>query len=125
MMLEKNLQLISEELPGFISVSIVHLAQGLPLVSASNLDGNPGADAFHASLYGMLHRGLDEMGADQKISSIVIGSQQLNFYSTQLGDTGYFIHLISEKSATLGFVNAVIRKYSPLLIEDILSLTTV
>ncbi len=125
MMLEKTLQLISKELPGFISVSIVNLNQGLPLVSATHLEGNPGADAFHASLYGMLHRGLEEMGADQKINSIVIGSKQLNFYSTQLGTTGYFIHLISEKSATLGFVHAVIRKYSPLLIEDILELTTV
>ena len=125
MMLEKTLELISEELPGFISVSIVNLAQGLPLVSRSTVDGNPGADAFHASLYGMLHRGLEEMGADQEINSIVIGSKQINFFSTQLGTTGYFIHLISEKNATLGFVHAVIRKYSPLLIEDILSLTTV
>ncbi len=124
-MLENTLQLISKELPGFVSLSVVNVAQGLPLVSASNLDSNPGADAFHASLYGMLNRGLSEMGAKQKIQSVVIDSENVQFFSTQLGDTGYFVHLISEKNTTLGFVHAVIRKYEQRLIEEITKLTTV
>ena len=123
-MLKKTLIRMSEDLPGCLAISVVNLDQGLPLLSIGDLDGIAGADAFHSNLYTLLHRGLGEMGADQSIKSVVIESKHSKFVSAQLAETGYFIHLICEKKTTLGFVHAVIRKYSRALIEELLALTT-
>lgn len=119
MMLVESLETIKNELPNCLSVSVVELAQGIPLLSTEGLENGQGADAFHAQLYEMTREGLREMGAANEIQSIVIESRLMNFVSSPIGNTGYFIHLVVKRKTTLGFVHAILRKYKKILHENL------
>ncbi len=104
---------VSNELPGCLSTSIVGLEDGLPLASVSNSedDAAAAADAFHSDLYGNAARALKEMGASKTVGGIVVHGGEATFVSLPLADTGFFWHVVTDVKTTLGFTQAVMRKF--------------
>lgn len=103
----------SDELPGFLSASIVSLDSGLPLATVANVDDDDAAaaDAFHSDVYRTVLAALAELGAEQSVEGVVIEGDDSTCISLPLGDSGYFWHIVTQSRTTLGFTQAVMRKH--------------
>lgn len=112
-MLFDVLQLVADELPGCELTSVVNLDSGLSLaaVTAGNSEDAAGADAFHSELYRLVQNAMGELGSQDTISDIVVQGKRRLYISTPLGKSGYFWHVATRADTTLGFTQAVMRKY--------------
>lgn len=107
------LNLVRSELPGFVSTSVVTLENGLQLANVCVVDADDAAaaDAFHSDIYRATHRALREIqGADRRTDGIVLMSEHHMFLSVPLDDE-FFWHVVTQAETTLGFTQAVMRKY--------------
>lgn len=113
MMLFDVLQKVADELPGCELTSIVSLDSGLSLacVAPGRDDAAAGADAFHSELYRVIRNALSELGNDAPVDGVVVQGKQRVFVSRPVGGLGYFWHVATRAETTLGFTQAVMRKY--------------
>ena len=113
------LETIADELPGCELTSVVSFDSGLSLASVSpaSHDDAAAADAFHCELYRLLGKALTEAGSSSPIDDVVVRGAKRTFISTPLAQSGYFWHVCTKTETTLGFTQAVMRKYR----EDILA----
>lgn len=119
------LQTIADELPGCELTSVVSLDTGLSLAAATTADPNDAAaaDAFHSELYRLTRNALAEAGAVSEIEDVVVQGGRRTFVSSPLGDSGYFWHVSTRSDTTLGFTQAVMRKYRDEVMRGISDLT--
>lgn len=105
------LKKFAEKLPGCLHTSIVDRSSGLALAAIS--EGDPlrgaGADAFHSDLY-RLSGDLIESGGPEA-AGIVLTSREGTFVSQPLGDSGFVWLVITERATTVGFTQAIMRKW--------------
>lgn len=113
MTLMDTLQRIATELPECQLTSVVDFESGLSLacVAPAGTDEAAGADAFHCNLYRLVRSALSELGDDDDVDDVVIHGARRTFVSRPLGDSGYFWHVATGADTTLGFTQAVMRKY--------------
>ena len=104
---------VREELSGCDVTSIVSFESGLSLAASADIETHDAAaaDAFGSVLYRLLRNAVEDAGLEGAVDDIVIQSPARTLVSTQLGDTGYFWHLSTRPDITLGFTQAVMRKY--------------
>jgi len=125
-MLFEVLDRVASELPGCQLTSIVSLESGLSLACVAR-DGNDhaaAADAYHSNLYRLVRNALAELGDVSPIDDVVIVGTRRVFVSRPLGTSGYFWHVSTSVETTLGFTQAVMRKYQGEVqkgIEDLLA----
>ncbi len=126
MKLFETLQRITNDLPGCQSNSVVSLETGLSLacVAPAGPDNAASADAFHCNLYRLVQDALEELGEDGSVDDVVVQGGKRTFVSRPLGDTGYFWHISTSIETTLGFTQAVMRKYEAEVREGIDELLT-
>ena len=111
-MLFESLHQFIRELPGCESTSVVSFESGLPLCAVTSDGSEPsGAHAFHADLYRRIYGALSELQKDDSVDGVVIGSDCHQIVSQPIGKTGYFWHVVTHRTTTLGFVQAIMRKY--------------
>lgn len=118
------LQDFSRQLPGCKVVSIVDLESGMQLASIAGSLGAQaaGADAFHSELYTRMDGLVQALGAPSGPQSVVLESEDATFVSERIAQTGYIWHVVTQSTTTLGFVQAIMRKYRPRVNESVLSL---
>lgn len=111
-MLFDVLKKMADELPGCELTSIVAFETGLSLACVSpNQDGAAAADAFHSELYRIANTAIGELGVDAPIDDVVVQGERRTFVSSPIGDSGYFWHVATRAGTTLGFTQALMRKY--------------
>lgn len=105
---------ITHQLPGCRLASVVQQETGMPLVSISgdaSLD-SAGVDAYHGDLYHVIGRALKELGYEESVQGVVLTGKHAIFVSLPLEDTGFFWHVATERTTTVGFTQAVMRKHA-------------
>jgi predicted regulator of Ras-like GTPase activity (Roadblock/LC7/MglB family) len=111
-MLFDVLRKMADELPGCELTSVVSLETGLSLACVSaDQNGAAAADAFHGEFYRVARGAMNEIGLDGPIEDVVIQGDRRVFVSTPIGDSGYFWHVATSAETTLGFTQALMRKY--------------
>lgn len=111
-MLFDVLRKMADELPGCELTSVVAFDTGLSLACVSSSpDGAAAADAFHSELYRVAGRAMTEIGIDAPIEDVVVQGDRHVYVSSPIGNTGYFWHVATGVETTLGFTQALMRKY--------------
>lgn len=120
------LQRVVDELPGCELTSVVSLETGLSLaaVSAAAPNDAAAADAFGGELYRVVREALTESGIDGAVDDIVVQGRARTLVSTPLADTNYFWHISTRVETTLGFTQAVMRKYQAEVAEGVTALVS-
>jgi len=103
---------VADELPGCVATSVVGKEDGLPLASVSHghSEDAAAADAFHSDVYRMVERALGELGRDAPVEGIVLLGDEMTYVSLPVEDT-YFWHVVTKSDTTLGFTQALMRRY--------------
>ncbi len=120
----KVLEDLSAQLPGCKMASIVDLESGMQLacVAPKHATSAAGADAFQSELYRQLEELIPTLDCDGPLESIVLESSETTFVSEPVGHTGYFWHVATDQNTTLGFTQAIMRKYRSRIEESVKSL---
>lgn len=107
------LEELSNQLPGCKMASIVDLQTGMQLASVGGAGGAKaaGADAFQSELYNQLGGLSEALGAVGEPEMLVVESGQTTFVSELIGESGYLWHVATDAETTLGFTQAIMRKY--------------
>ena len=121
MTLIELLDKVRDELPGCELMSVVSFDSGLSLAASSAAAPNDSAaaDAFGSEVYRLARSALGESGLSSDIDDVVIQGRARTLVSTPLGDTGYFWHISTRADTTLGFTQAVMRKYLGEIVEGV------
>ncbi|QDG49808.1 hypothetical protein FIV42_03355 [Persicimonas caeni] len=112
---------LSAKLPGCKLASIVELESGMQLacVTAEDAAGAAGADAFQSELFRHLEELVPTLDCDGPLESVVLESSDTTFVSEPVGNTGYFWHVATDGSTTLGFTQAIMRKYRTRIADSV------
>lgn len=112
---------LSAQLPGCKLASIVDLESGMQLASVApgNAAGAAGADAFQSELYRHLEELVPTLDCDGPLEAVVLESSETTFVSEPVGNTGYFWHVATDGSTTLGFTQAIMRKYRTRIADSV------
>ncbi len=115
---------LSAQLPGCKMASIVDLESGMQLACVTQADaaGAAGADAFQSELYRRVEQLVPSLGADGPLESVVLESGETTFVSEPIGGTGYFWHVATASKTTLGFTQAIMRKFRTRILESVTAL---
>lgn len=111
--LNATLSVLAEQLPGCLHTSIIDSSTGMALLAVSGVDAldAAGTDAYHNDLYRLARTVLLESPVDEGIQEIVLTSGQAQFVSMPVAQTGYLWLVVTSRDATLGFVQALMRKH--------------
>lgn len=112
---------VREELPGCEFTSVVEVESGLSLVSSQAIarDDVEALDAFETELHRVLQHALHQSGADVPVDDVVIQGRERTLVTLRLGESGYFLHVVTSAKTTLGFTQAVMRKYQAQILERV------
>lgn len=119
------LEELAAQLPGCKMASIVDLNSGMQLASvAGELSAQAaGADAYQSELYRRIDDLVGVLGTDGAPEMVVMECEQSTFVSELIGQSGYFWHIATDVSTTLGFTQAIMRKFRGRIAESVLDLT--
>ncbi len=111
--LHEMLKQLAGQLPGCLHTSIIDGETGMALASASEADelDAAGADAFHTDLYRLGRQAVDALPATDDVEQIVITSDKATCVSLPVQKTGYLWLVIAHRDATVGFIQALMRKH--------------
>ena len=59
------------------------------------------------------------MDAGDAVESLVLESDGTTYLSEPIGESGYFWHVATAGETTLGFVQAIMRKFRERLLDDV------
>ena len=112
--LSDMLQDMVDQLPGCLHTSVIDGNTGLSLVSVSDevdaLDA-AGTDAYHNDLYRLSKSTLEGSPLTDEVSEVIMTSRQARFVSVPVGDSGYLWLVVTRRDATVGFIQAMMRKH--------------
>lgn len=116
---------VRDDLPGCKLASIVDLESGMELAAVSEFDSRrtEGTDAFLSDLYRVMRTSIPAFNLDGSVEAVVLDADETTFVSEPIGDTNYFWHVATAHETTLGFVQAIMRKYRDRIEEGVRELT--
>lgn len=107
------LQQVAANIPGCLFTSIVDADSGMSLASVSPRgEDAAGADAFHSDLYRLIQRSMQMLESPQPIEGVVLVGDSAIFLSIPFPNSTYFWHMATDLDTTVGFTQALMRKYS-------------
>ena len=114
MALNTTLEAAAAEIPGLRLTSMVDIHSGMPLFSTGPTDplDAAGADAFHSDLYRVVSHAMEAIGEGQQPESFVLRGKRSIFVSVPFPRLGYFWHVVTDAQVTIGFTQAIMRKYT-------------
>lgn len=110
------LQQVADHIPGCLMTSVVDGESGMSLASVSprvDAGAAAGADAFHSDLYRLVQRSMAMLEAEQDIEGVVLVGEAAIFISAPLPQGALFWHVVTDLDTTVGFSQALMRKYLP------------
>jgi predicted regulator of Ras-like GTPase activity (Roadblock/LC7/MglB family) len=115
------LQDLSAQLPDCKMASIVDLESGMQLACvADGVAANAaGADAFQSELHRKVGELVPTLDCEGLLESVVLESDETTFVSEPVGETGYFWHVATGTDTTLGFTQAIMRKYRGRVLDSV------
>jgi hypothetical protein len=78
-----------------------------------------GADAFQSELYRKVGELVPVLDCEGPLKSVVLESEGTTFVSEPVGETGYFWHVATDADATLGFTQAIMRKFRTRVLDSV------
>ena len=116
---------VRDELPGCRLTSIVNMQSGMQLASVADIEAHmaEGADAFQSELYRAIQSALPAFNVDGELEALVLDADETTFISEPVPGTEYFWHVATDSSTTLGFTQAIMRKFRDDIAEGVQSLT--
>lgn len=104
--------------------SIVDLESGMQLACVADGENASaaGADAFQSELYRKVEELVPVLGTDGPLESVVLESDGTTFVSEPIGGTGYFWHVATDGDTTLGFTQAIMRKFRSKVLDSVIEL---
>jgi predicted regulator of Ras-like GTPase activity (Roadblock/LC7/MglB family) len=121
----KLLKEVRNDLPGCKLASIVDLESGMELAAVSEFQGHrtEGTDAFLSDLYRVMHSAMPSFNLEGDVQAVVLDADKTTFVSEPIAETNYFWHVATDHETTLGFVQAIMRKYRERIEEGVRELT--
>ncbi|MEM1350436.1 MAG: hypothetical protein AAGI01_17885 [Myxococcota bacterium] len=115
------LQQIAQTIPGCRLTSVVDAETGMAIASVSAEgvgSAAAGADAYHADMYRFVGRAMDALGAPQDVESLVLVGDYSVFISLPFNER-YFWHVVTTRETTVGYTQAMMRRYSVQVAESV------
>ena len=108
------LQQVANNIPGCLMTSVVDADSGMSLASVTPDDAvdAASADAFHSDLYRLVHRSMQTLDSPQAVDGLVLVGEHAIFLSIPFPNSTYFWHMVTDLDTTVGFTQALMRKYS-------------
>lgn len=122
--LQDTLKKLAGQLPGCLHTSVIDGTTGLALAASSEVDAldAAGADAFHSDLYRLGRQAAHALPGADAIEEIVITSGEATCVSIPVEETGYLWLVVTKRDSTVGFIQALMRKYVFRIEESLRSL---
>jgi|GEM_PF-2469488 len=119
------LEELAAQLPGCKMASIVDRHSGMQLASVSGGRGAQaaGADAYQSESYRSIDSLAQVLGTEGAPEMVVMECEHSTFVSELVGQSGYFWHIATDVSTTLGFTQAIMRKFRARVTESVYELT--
>ncbi|MGM0556240.1 MAG: hypothetical protein ACQEVA_07660 [Myxococcota bacterium] len=116
---------VRDDLPGCKLASIVDLESGMELAAVSEYESHltEGTDAFLSDLYRVMRTAMPSFKLEGDVEAVVLDADETTFVSEPIGETNYFWHVATDHATTLGFVQAIMRKYRDRIAEGVRELT--
>jgi len=115
------LQQVAQTIPGCRLTSVVDAETGMSIASVSAEDvggAAAGADAYHADMYRFITRAMGSLGSPQGIESVVLVGDYSVFISLPFNER-YFWHVVTTRETTVGYTQAMMRRYSVQVAESV------
>lgn len=113
---------VAHDIPGCLHTSVVDIESGMSLAAISpgqdNL-GAAGADAYQSDLFRQIRQASEGLQSKRLPESVVIIGEMSIFISSPFPQTTYFWHVVTSIDTTIGFTQAIMRKYQQPLIDSI------
>lgn len=109
------LQHLSSSVPGCLMMSVVDVDSGMSLAAVHHpeIQGVDAADAYHGELYRLIERSMSMLESSQGVEHLVLVGDGAIYLSSPLPNTRYFWHVVTSADTTVGFTQALMRKYQP------------
>ena len=115
---------LSARIPDCLVVSVVDARDGMSLATVSaGGDDATGADAYQAELYRMVERAMAMLDRGHDLESLVLLGEETSCLSAPIESEPYFWFIVTERATTVGFTQALMRKYSPRVAQSVRSLS--
>ncbi len=123
--LSELLNELADQLPGCLHTSVIDGQTGLALVSVSEVDAldAAGTDAYHNDLYRLSEIALRDTPVSAQVNDVVLSSDEGTFVSIPIGKSGYRWLVVTGRDATVGFVQALMRKHVARIGDSLNTLT--
>lgn len=115
------LKQVAQNIPGCIHTSVVDIDSGMSLAAVSpghEALGAAGADAYQSDMFRFIQKANNALDAPQATESIVLIGESSVFIATPFHGTAYFWHVVTSIETTIGFTQAIMRKYQQPLEES-------
>lgn len=116
---------VREDLPGCKLASIVDFESGMELAAVSDFESHrtEGTDAFLSDLYRVMISAMPAFNLEGDVEAVVLDADETTFVSEPINGTDYFWHVATDHETTLGFVQAIMRKYRDRIEDGVRELT--
>lgn len=116
---------VSANIPGCLMTSIVDSESGVSLASVGSRDVlTEQADAYHAEMYRLIAKSMQMLDSEQPIEGTVLVGDQAIFVSLPFSNSTYFWQVVTGLDTTVGFTQALMRKYQGEIASSISHLLT-
>ncbi len=114
------LQQVAQNIPGCLMTSVVDADSGMSLASVSQDTLSAAtADAYHADLYRSIERSMNMLENPKPVEGVVLVGESAVFISAPFLESTYFWHVVTDLDTTVGFTQALMRKYRPQVEESL------
>lgn len=113
---------VASDIPGCLHTSVVDIESGMSLAAVSLGQDSlsaAGADAYQSDLFRLIEQASEGLESNGAPESVVIIGESAVFISSPFPHTTYFWHVVTSIDTTIGFTQAIMRKYQQPLIDSI------
>ncbi|MEO1271938.1 MAG: hypothetical protein AAFX99_27905 [Myxococcota bacterium] len=113
------LETFSQEVPAFLSSSVVSLADGTNIGSVAMVkDFDPAAaDAYFSEVLKKNTAAVTALGLQTQTEDLLLTTRSACFLARALPNTPYFWNVITTRSGSLGLTRALMRKYEAQILQ--------
>ncbi|MBH24779.1 MAG: hypothetical protein CMH57_10070 [Myxococcales bacterium] len=115
------LEAFAQEVPGFLTCSVVSLLDGTNIGSVGVVENfDPAAaDAYFSEVLKKNTAALDSLGLQADTEDVLLTTRSAFFLARALPETPYFWNVITTRRGSLGFTRALMRKYEARIVQTL------
>ena len=115
---------VAQDIPGCLHTSVVDLDSGMSLAAVSPGQDSltaAGGDAYQSDMFRLIGQAAEGLKSSPVPESVVLIGERSIFISSPFPQTSFFWHVVTSIDTTIGFTQAIMRKYQQPLVESISS----